>query len=70
MSRRRAAEKREIHPDAKFGEIILTKFINNIMYYNLLVNKILRANCHICSGVLITDVSLESPLKSFILIYI
>lgn len=32
MSRRRAAEKREIHPDAKFGEIILAKFINNIMY--------------------------------------
>ena len=32
MSRRRAAEKREIHPDAKFGEVILTKFINNIMY--------------------------------------
>lgn len=32
MSRRRAAEKREIHPDAKFGEIVLTKFINNIMY--------------------------------------
>lgn len=32
MSRRRAAAKREIHPDAKFGEIVLTKFINNIMY--------------------------------------
>lgn len=32
MSRRRAAEKREIHPDAKFGEVVLAKFINNIMY--------------------------------------
>ena len=32
MSRRRAAEKREIHPDAKFGDIIVAKFISNIMY--------------------------------------
>ncbi len=32
MSRRRAAEKREINPDAKFNSIILAKFINNIMY--------------------------------------
>lgn len=32
MSRRRAAEKREINPDAKFSSVIVTKFINNIMY--------------------------------------
>jgi len=32
MSRRRAAEKREIQPDAKFGDILLAKFISNIMY--------------------------------------
>lgn len=32
MSRRRAAEKREINPDAKFNSIVLAKFINNIMY--------------------------------------
>lgn len=32
MSRRRAAEKREIHPDAKFGDVVVAKFINNIMY--------------------------------------
>lgn len=32
MSRRRAAEKREIHPDAKFGDLVVAKFINNIMY--------------------------------------
>lgn len=31
MSRRRAAEKREINPDAKFHSIVLAKFINNIM---------------------------------------
>jgi small subunit ribosomal protein S7 len=32
MSRRHSAEKREVHPDAKFGDIILTKFMNSIMY--------------------------------------
>ena len=32
MSRRHKAEKREIIPDAKFGDVILTKFMNSIMY--------------------------------------
>jgi small subunit ribosomal protein S7 len=32
MSRRHRAEKREIIPDAKFGDIIVTKFMNSIMY--------------------------------------
>jgi small subunit ribosomal protein S7 len=32
MSRRRAAEKREINPDAKYNSIVVAKFINNIMY--------------------------------------
>ena len=31
MSRRRAAEKREVIPDAKFGDTVLAKFINSIM---------------------------------------
>ena len=31
MSRRHAAEKREVLPDAKYGDKILTKFMNNIM---------------------------------------
>jgi small subunit ribosomal protein S7 len=31
MSRRHAAEKREILPDAKFGDKILSKFMNNLM---------------------------------------
>lgn len=31
MSRRRAAVKREVLPDAKFGDVVLAKFINNIM---------------------------------------
>jgi small subunit ribosomal protein S7 len=32
MSRRHAAEKREILPDAKFGDMVITKFINSLMY--------------------------------------
>ncbi|EGX99866.1 MULTISPECIES: 30S ribosomal protein S7 [Nitrospirillum] len=32
MSRRRRAEKREVLPDAKYGDIVLTKFMNCLMY--------------------------------------
>ncbi len=32
MSRRHRAEKREINPDPKFGDLILSKFMNNLMY--------------------------------------
>ena len=32
MSRRHSAEKREIIPDAKYGDVILTKFMNSVMY--------------------------------------
>jgi len=32
MSRRHRAEKREIIPDPKFGDVVLTKFMNSIMY--------------------------------------
>lgn len=31
MSRRHAAEKREILPDAKFGDLVIAKFINSVM---------------------------------------
>ena len=31
MSRRHAAEKREVLPDAKFGDKVLSKFMNNLM---------------------------------------
>ena len=31
MSRRRRPEKREILPDPKFGDIVLTKFMNSVM---------------------------------------
>jgi len=32
MSRRHQAERREILPDAKFGDRVLTKFMNNLMH--------------------------------------
>ena len=32
MSRRRRPEKRIILPDPKFGDVILSKFMNNLMY--------------------------------------
>lgn len=31
MSRRHTAVKREIHPDPKFGDIVLSKFMNSLM---------------------------------------
>ena len=33
MSRRRRAEKREILPDAKFGDVVVSKFINSVMLH-------------------------------------
>ncbi|AZN71927.1 30S ribosomal protein S7 [Georhizobium profundi] len=33
MSRRHRAEKREINPDPKFGDLVITKFMNAIMYH-------------------------------------
>ncbi|MFN3688473.1 30S ribosomal protein S7 [Salinarimonas sp.] len=32
MSRRHRAEKREINPDPKYGDLVLSKFMNSIMY--------------------------------------
>jgi len=32
MSRRHSAEKREINPDPKFGDIVVSKFMNAVMY--------------------------------------
>ncbi len=31
MSRRHAAEKRQVLPDAKYGDMVLSKFMNNLM---------------------------------------
>jgi small subunit ribosomal protein S7 len=32
MSRRHRADKREILPDAKYGNVVVTKFMNSVMY--------------------------------------
>jgi small subunit ribosomal protein S7 len=32
MSRRHTAEKREINPDPKFGDLVITKFMNAVMF--------------------------------------
>ena len=32
MARRRRADKREINPDAKFGDLVVAKFMNSLMY--------------------------------------
>ncbi len=32
MSRRHAAEKRDILPDAKYGDLVVTKFMNSLMF--------------------------------------
>ena len=32
MPRRRAAEKRDVLPDAKFGDMVVTKFISSVMH--------------------------------------
>ncbi len=32
MSRRHAAEKREVTPDAKYGNVVVAKFMNSLMY--------------------------------------
>lgn len=31
MSRRHSAERREIHPDPKFGDLVVSKFMNTVM---------------------------------------
>ena len=33
MSRRRRAEKREVFPDPKFGDLVISKFMNNLMVH-------------------------------------
>src|SRR5215470_12436506 len=32
MSRRHSADKREINPDPKFGNLVVSKFMNSVMY--------------------------------------
>lgn len=62
MSRRHAAQKREVLPDAKFGDLVLAKFINSVM----LQGKKSTAE-RIVYGALdrIADKSGQDPVKLF-----
>jgi small subunit ribosomal protein S7 len=62
MSRRHRAEKREINPDPKFGDLVLTKFMNAIM----LDGKKSIAE-HIVYGALdkVEEKSKANPLEAF-----
>lgn len=62
MSRRHAAEKREVIPDAKFGDVVIAKFINSVM----LQGKKSTAE-RIVYGALdkISDKTGQDPIKMF-----
>jgi small subunit ribosomal protein S7 len=77
MGRRRAAEKREVLPDPKFGSIVVTKFINASMFdgkksiaekilhgaFNLIQKKANKPGVEIFEEAL-TNVSPSVELKS------
>jgi small subunit ribosomal protein S7 len=62
MSRRRAATKREIIPDAKFGDVVLSKFMNCLMIEG---KKSLAEIIVYGAFERINDRAREDPLKVF-----
>ena len=62
MSRRHAAEKREVLPDAKFGDVVLSKFMNCLMIQG---KKSLAEIIVYGAFDRINDRSREDPLKVF-----
>ena len=62
MSRRRAATKREIIPDAKFGDVVLSKFMNCLMMQG---KKSLAEIIVYGAFDRINDRTREDPLKVF-----
>ncbi len=62
MSRRRAATKREIIPDAKFGDVVLSKFMNCLMIQG---KKSMAENIVYGAFDRIRDRAREDPLKVF-----
>lgn len=62
MSRRHAAEKREIVPDAKYGDLVIAKFMNCVMLHGA------KATAEkIVYGALdrVAEKSKQEPLKAF-----
>jgi len=62
MSRRHRAEKREILPDPKFGNIVVTKFMNSVMYEG---KKSVAENIVYGAFDLIEDKTKQNPLSVF-----
>ena len=42
MSGGRRAEKREVLPDPKYGDLVVSKFTNNVMYHGVLQRRFRR----------------------------
>ena len=62
MSRRHAAEKREVLPDPKFGNIVVTKFMNPVMHHG---KKSVAENIVYGAFDLIEGKTKQSPLTVF-----
>src|ERR1700753_3502033 len=62
MSRRHSAEKREVNPDPKFGNIIITKFMNSIMYDG---KKSAAESIVYCALEMIENKTKQGPLPVF-----
>jgi small subunit ribosomal protein S7 len=62
MSRRHSAEKREILPDPKFGNVVVSKFMNSIMYEG---KKSVAENIVYGAFDLIEGKSKQNPLSVF-----
>ncbi|MEM8854675.1 MAG: 30S ribosomal protein S7 [Pseudomonadota bacterium] len=62
MSRRHSAEKREVLPDPKYGDLILSKFMNAIMYHGKksAAEKIVYGALDICQAK-----SRQDPVQMF-----
>ena len=62
MSRRHSAEKREINPDPKYGNLVVSKFMNSIMYQG---KKSVAENIVYGAFDLIEGKTKQSPLTVF-----
>ena len=62
MSRRHRAEKREILPDPKFGNVVVTKFMNSVMYEG---KKSVAENMVYGAFDLIEGTTKQNPLSVF-----
>ena len=50
MSRRRAAEKRQVLPDAVFGDTVLTKFMNSRSFGCFFAPNFGKMDIQLCDG--------------------